>query len=189
MKRPDQIKEAPDQGMGDRVPPGQFLSNKFPVLTYGSEPEIDIATWQIRVFGLVQQEITLNWEQFSQLQWTTTVADFHCVTQWSQLDNTWEGVTFADLVAPAGPKPEDGLNASIRLEGIRDGLEVKIVPWPKQDKDGNDDALTEANDPHALHLEAFRPPTNPARPVAPTAATRKFNKSKRREKPHHPTLA
>ena len=106
MKRPDQIKTAPDQGLGDRVPPGQFVTEKFPVLTYGSEPDIDIDTWQIRVFGLVQQEITLHWEQFSALPWRTVNADFHCVTQWSALDNTWEGVGFADLVEAAGPLPE-----------------------------------------------------------------------------------
>ena len=106
MKRPDQVKTAPDQGMGDRVPPGQFLTTKFPVLTYGSEPTIDIDTWEIRVFGLVETEIPLNWGQFSQLDWTSTVSDFHCVTQWSQLDNHWEGVTFADLMALAVPKPE-----------------------------------------------------------------------------------
>ena len=103
MKRPEQVKSAPGQGLDGRVPPGQFLTTKFPVLTYGPEPKIDIDTWEIRVFGQVEREITLNWEQFSRLPWTTTVADFHCVTQWSQLDNTWEGVTLADLVAPAGP--------------------------------------------------------------------------------------
>ena len=106
MKRPDQVKTAPDQSMGDRVPPGQFLTEKFPVLTYGPEPKIDIDTWQIRVFGLVERDITLNWEEFSNLKWTTTLADFHCVTQWSKLDNTWEGVNFNDLVTAAGPKPE-----------------------------------------------------------------------------------
>ena len=103
MKRPDHVRSAPGQGLDGRVPPGQFLTTKFPVLTYGPEPKIDIDTWEIRVFGQVEREITLNWEQFSRLPWTTTVADFHCVTQWSQLDNTWEGVTLADLVAPAGP--------------------------------------------------------------------------------------
>ena len=106
MKRPDQVKTAPGQSLGDRVPPGQFLTDKFPVLTYGTEPKIDIDTWQIRVFGLVEREITLNWEEFSKLKWTTTLADFHCVTQWSRLDNTWEGVNFNELVAAAGPKPE-----------------------------------------------------------------------------------
>ncbi len=106
MKRPDQIKEAPDQGMGDRVPPGQFLSNKFPVLTYGSTPKVDLDTWKFRVFGLVEQEVELTWDQFTKLTWTTVTADFHCVTQWSSLDNTWEGVTFPDLMALAQPKPE-----------------------------------------------------------------------------------
>ncbi len=106
MKRPDQIKDAPDQGMGDRVPPGQFLSNKFPVLTYGSTPKVDLDTWKFRVFGLVEQEVELTWDQFTKLTWTTVTADFHCVTQWSSLDNTWEGVTFPDLMALAQPKPE-----------------------------------------------------------------------------------
>ena len=106
MKRPDQLKDAPDQGMGDRVPPGQFLSNKFPVLTYGSTPKVDLDTWKFRVFGLVEQEVELTWDQFSKLTWTTVTADFHCVTQWSSLDNTWEGVTFPDLMALAQPKPE-----------------------------------------------------------------------------------
>ena len=106
MKRPDQIKEAPDQGMVDRVPPGQFLSNKFPVLTYGSTPKVDLDTWKFRVFGLVEQEVELTWDQFTKLTWTTVTADFHCVTQWSSLDNTWEGVTFPDLMTLAQPKPE-----------------------------------------------------------------------------------
>ncbi len=106
MKRPDQLKDAPDQGMGDRVPPGQFLSNKFPVLTYGSTPKVDLDTWKFRVFGLVEQEVELTWDQFTKLTWTTVTADFHCVTQWSSLDNTWEGVTFPDLMALAQPKPE-----------------------------------------------------------------------------------
>lgn len=106
LKRPDQVKTAPDQGMGDRVPPGQFLSNKFPVLTYGSSPEVDINTWKFRVFGLVEQEIELDWEQFTKLEWGGMTADFHCVTQWSSLDNVWEGVLFSTLIAAARPKPE-----------------------------------------------------------------------------------
>ena len=106
MKRPDQIKNAPGQGMGDRVPPGQFLSNKFPVLTYGSTPKVNLATWTIRVFGLVEHEVELTWEQFKALQWTTVTADFHCVTQWSSLDNTWEGATLSSLVSLAGVQPQ-----------------------------------------------------------------------------------
>ena len=102
MKRPDRIKTAPDQGYGERVPPGQFVTNKFPVLTYGTEPKIDIKTWRMRVFGLVDREVTLEWSQFAALPWQKVEADFHCVTQWSSLDNTWEGVWLSDLVALAG---------------------------------------------------------------------------------------
>ncbi len=106
MKRPDQIKKAPDQGLGDRVPPGQFLSKKFTVMTYGPRPDVDLKTWKFRIFGLVEKEVALNWEQFIQIGWTTINSDFHCVTQWSSLDNTWEGVRFADIAALARPKLE-----------------------------------------------------------------------------------
>ena len=106
MKRPDQIKKAPDQGHGDRVPPGQFLTAKFPVLTYGPTPKIDLASWQLRVFGLVEGEVEFDWEGFLALPWTTVNADFHCVTQWSALDNVWEGVLFSDVMGLVVPKPE-----------------------------------------------------------------------------------
>ena len=106
MKRPDQIKDAPHLGPESRVPPGQFLTNKFPVLTYGSAPKVDLATWRFRVFGLVGQEIELDWESFIKLGLTIITADFHCVTQWSALDNTWEGIALSRLVAMAQPKPE-----------------------------------------------------------------------------------
>jgi DMSO/TMAO reductase YedYZ molybdopterin-dependent catalytic subunit len=105
MKRPDQVKTAPDQGLGQRVPPGQFVSQKFPVLTYGSAPKVDLKTWKIRVFGLVEQEVELGWEAFTRLDWVAVNADFHCVTQWSSLDNLWEGVAFSTLMAAARPRP------------------------------------------------------------------------------------
>ncbi len=106
MKRPDQIKTTPDQGPGSRVPPGQFLSKKFPVLTYGSSPEVDLASWKLRVYGLVQREVELDWQQLQELDWTIVTADFHCVTQWSSLDNTWEGVPFATVASLAQPDQE-----------------------------------------------------------------------------------
>ena len=104
LKRPDQVKEAPNQG--ERVPPGQFLSKKFPVLTYGSPPKVDMDTWTFKVFGVVNQEVTLDWQQFTELDWQALDADFHCVTQWSALDQTWEGVPAATLLDLAGVKPE-----------------------------------------------------------------------------------
>ena len=106
LKRPDQVKSAPDQGYGERVPPGQFVTTKFPVLTYGPEPEVDINSWTIRVFGLVEREISLDWRQFAELPWQVLEADFHCVTQWSALDQTWEGVALSDLLGLSGVSPE-----------------------------------------------------------------------------------
>ncbi len=105
LKRPDQAKIAPDPGLGARVPPGQFLTKRFPVLTYGPAPQIDIATWRLRVFGLVGREVELDWSQCSHLRWKSVAADFHCVTQWSCLDNTWEGVSFAEVASLAQPSP------------------------------------------------------------------------------------
>ena len=106
MKRPDRVKTAPDQGYGERVPPGQFVTTKFPVLTYGPEPKIDIDKWNIRVFGLVDNEVTLDWQQFAALPWQVLDADFHCVTQWSALDQTWEGVALSDLLELSGVSPQ-----------------------------------------------------------------------------------
>ena len=105
MKRPDQVKAGSAYSPDSRVPPGQFLTKKFPVLTYGSTPKVDIESWRLRVFGLVTQEVELDWTQFSSLPWDTIVADFHCVTQWSALDQTWEGVPFAQVASLAQPSP------------------------------------------------------------------------------------
>ena len=103
LKRPDQVKTAPPSG--ERVPPGQFVAKTFPVLTYGDTPQIDLSSWQIRVWGLVRQEITIDWAQFLDLPWVTIDADFHCVTQWSALDQTWEGVMISALLERAGVLP------------------------------------------------------------------------------------
>jgi len=106
MKRPDQMKKAPDQGYQDRVPPGQFVAKKFPVLTYGPTPKIDLGSWQLRIFGLVEEDLELTWEQFTSQPWSQVDADFHCVTQWTALDNVWEGVLFSDLIRLVRLRPE-----------------------------------------------------------------------------------
>ena len=103
LKRPDQVKTAPPAG--ERVPPGQFVAKTFPVLTYGETPQIDLSSWQIRVWGLVRQEITMDWAQFLDLPWVIVDADFHCVTQWSALDQTWEGVMISALLERSGVLP------------------------------------------------------------------------------------
>ena len=127
MKRPDQIKAAPEHEHGDRVPPGQFVTKKFPVLTYGPAPQIDLASWRLRVFGLVERELELDWEQFKALAWNTLDADFHCVTQWSALDNIWEGVLVSDIVELVNPKPEAEYIMAHCYGGYTSNLPIEAV--------------------------------------------------------------
>ena len=107
-----------------RVPPGQTLTAKWPVLHYGSVPRIDISSWDFRISGLVEETVTLSWSQFQELPRITKENDIHCVTRWSKLDNTWEGVAVADVLALARPLPtashvlvhaEHGFTANLTL--------------------------------------------------------------------------
>ena len=90
----------------NRLPPGQSLTNKFPVLHYGSVPKVDLASWDFRIFGRVEEEVTWNWEQFNRLPRTNVLMDIHCVTRWSKVDTVWEGVSLATLVAEGFIKPK-----------------------------------------------------------------------------------
>ena len=91
---------------GRDAPPGQYITDKFPVLSYGATPRIDLKAWQFRIFGLVKEELTLSWEEFQALPQIAVTRDFHCVTQWSRRDNLWEGVRFREVAKLARPNPE-----------------------------------------------------------------------------------
>jgi DMSO/TMAO reductase YedYZ molybdopterin-dependent catalytic subunit len=81
-----------------RLPPGQSLTQKFPVLHYGAVPAFNPATWNFQIYGEVESPITFTWEQFSQLPRRKIVMDIHCVTRWSKFDTEWEGVSIKDLL-------------------------------------------------------------------------------------------
>ena len=104
VERLRRVKSRPDGNRGGRVPPGQFVTEKFPVLHYGSVPAVELATWDFRVFGLVETPITLTWDQFRALPETTLTTDIHCVTRWSKLDTTWTGVLWRDFIEALGVK-------------------------------------------------------------------------------------
>ena len=89
--------EAKVKGEG-RLPPGQALTNRFPVLHYGPVPRFNEATWDLRVFGEVEEEKRWTWAEFNQLPRTKIVMDLHCVTRWSKFDTEWEGVALKTLV-------------------------------------------------------------------------------------------
>jgi DMSO/TMAO reductase YedYZ molybdopterin-dependent catalytic subunit len=88
------------------MPPGQSLTLKWPVLYYGSVPRFDPETWDLRLYGLVDSPLTLNWKEFNALPKIQRTSDFHCVTRWSRFDNQWQGVAFQELLGRVRPKPE-----------------------------------------------------------------------------------
>ena len=81
-----------------RLPPGQSLTQKFPVLHYGPVPRFNPATWDLRVWGEVEDEVRWSWDEFNQLPRTKVLMDIHCVTRWSKFDTEWEGVSVKTLV-------------------------------------------------------------------------------------------
>jgi DMSO/TMAO reductase YedYZ molybdopterin-dependent catalytic subunit len=81
-----------------RLPPGQSLTLKWPVLHEGSIPQFDPQTWDFRVSGLVEEPLRLSWQEFSNLAQTEVLADMHCVTRWSRFDNHWGGVPALELM-------------------------------------------------------------------------------------------
>jgi DMSO/TMAO reductase YedYZ molybdopterin-dependent catalytic subunit len=81
-----------------RLPPGQSLTQKFPVLHYGPVPRFDPLTWDFKVWGEVETPLRLSWEEFSQLPKTSLKMDIHCVTRWSKFDTEWQGVSLKTLI-------------------------------------------------------------------------------------------
>ena len=115
------------EGMEERVPPGQFVTPKMPVMTYGGTPRVSVDQWRLQLDGLVEQPAELDWQQFNALAVAFEVADFHCVTQWSRLNVAWEGVLASEVVELARPKPEaayvlvycyDGYTTNLALEWL-----------------------------------------------------------------------
>ncbi len=110
-----------------RLPPGQSLTLKWPVLHYGSVPPFDPRTWEFRIAGLVEKPVRLTWEEFTRLPQKEVVADMHCVTRWSRFDNRWEGVPFTEVLKLVQPKPgakyalvhgEQGYTANVPLDDL-----------------------------------------------------------------------
>lgn len=118
-------KASPDE----RIPAGQKLVTNFPVLDLGIRPDVSTANWTLRVYGLVENELNLDWAAFRKLPQIKDTSDFHCVTRWSMLDVEWEGVKAQDLLMLAVPLETahfvtlhsyDGYTTNISLEALLD---------------------------------------------------------------------
>lgn len=116
----------------DRVPPGQYVTEKFPVLHYGSVPSYKnlAETWDLRVWGEIEEPVRFSFADFRALPTIQITTDIHCVTRWSKLDTLWEGVQFKEFLKHIPPlKPgatflmahcEQGFTANVPLEIMND---------------------------------------------------------------------
>jgi DMSO/TMAO reductase YedYZ molybdopterin-dependent catalytic subunit len=96
---------APARNAG-RLPPGQHLTTKWPVLDLGTEPVIRHEDWTLRIEGCVKGPTTLTWHDFLDLPQTKIRSDIHCVTAWSRYDNDWEGIATTALLSALPPLPD-----------------------------------------------------------------------------------
>ena len=131
-----------DSAVADRIPPGQYRTDKFPVLHYGSVPHTDLATWDFRVWGEVDNPITLTWTEFKALPRKTVETDIHCVTRWSKLDTVWEGVPIQEILRLAQVRPTARFVVAHAEQGY-----TAIVPMTVLDDDDGILAVTFAGEP------------------------------------------
>lgn len=130
VERLKRVKNVPGSGSDERVPPGQFLTDKFPVLHYGSVPVYaNLANWDLRVFGLVEQPLRFTWDALMNLPRNDQTVDIHCVTRWSKLDTQWGGIPWREFLKLIKVKPEAthvmahceyGFTANIALDILDD---------------------------------------------------------------------
>jgi DMSO/TMAO reductase YedYZ molybdopterin-dependent catalytic subunit len=128
----------------ERLPPGQYLTEKWPVLHAGSVPRTDLAMWDFKIFGEVENPLTLTWDELQALPAQEVTVDIHCVTRWSRFDTTFRGVHWSALAERVAPKAtarfvvahaEQGFTANIPLAALED--ENALIAY-----EANGDALT-----------------------------------------------
>ncbi|MBP3962653.1 sulfite oxidase-like oxidoreductase [Paenibacillus lignilyticus] len=95
-----------DAALAHRLPPGQALTERFPILHEGEVPNYSLPDWRLRIFGEVENEMEFSLEQLQTMKQSQVLCDIHCVTRWSKFDTTWDGILFKDLLPLLGVKPE-----------------------------------------------------------------------------------
>jgi DMSO/TMAO reductase YedYZ molybdopterin-dependent catalytic subunit len=125
LERVFRRKELEDQSRRQgRLPPGQSLTQKFPVLHYGPVPVFNPSTWDFRIWGEIEEDKKWTWEELNQLPHTRLTLDIHCVTRWSKLDTTWEGISVRQLVQLGWVKPKS--SARYVLQHAEYGFTVNL---------------------------------------------------------------
>jgi DMSO/TMAO reductase YedYZ molybdopterin-dependent catalytic subunit len=110
-----------------RLPPGQYLTEKWPVLHAGDVPDTDLATWDFRVFGEVETPLRLAWEEFAELPTVEVTQDIHCVTRWSRFDTTFRGVAWQVLKERIGQKPSARYAIAHAEQGFTANVPIRFL--------------------------------------------------------------
>jgi DMSO/TMAO reductase YedYZ molybdopterin-dependent catalytic subunit len=122
----------------DRLPPGQTLTDGFPVLDLGSKPEVPVDKWELRLDGEVENPQMISWQQLNDLPQATMTSDIHCVTAWSRFDNRWDGVLISTLLELCRPLPSakavmihgyDGYHTNIQLADLCNPNAMIATSW------------------------------------------------------------
>jgi len=125
-----------------RLPPGQILTAKWPVLHYGTVPQVDLATWRFEVRGAVARSFTLTWDELLALPRQETACDIHCVTRWTRYDNVFAGVPVQALLERAAATAQ----ATYALVHAEQGFTTNL-PLADLDRPANLLALTHNGEP------------------------------------------
>jgi DMSO/TMAO reductase YedYZ molybdopterin-dependent catalytic subunit len=110
-----------------RLPPGQYLTEKWPVLHAGSVPHTDLAAWDFRVWGEVDRPLTLSWEEFSALPTVEITQDIHCVTRWSRFDTTFRGVPWTTIEERIGQRPSARYAIAHAEQGFTSNVPISFL--------------------------------------------------------------
>jgi DMSO/TMAO reductase YedYZ molybdopterin-dependent catalytic subunit len=126
-----------DKGLDPaRLPPGQYLTEKWPVLHAGTVPQTDLASWDFKVFGEVEEPLTLGYDELQALPQTEVTVDIHCVTRWSRFDTGFKGVHWRELAKLVRPRQtaryvlahaEQGFTSNVPLEALED--DNALIAW------------------------------------------------------------
>jgi DMSO/TMAO reductase YedYZ molybdopterin-dependent catalytic subunit len=110
-----------------RIPPGQYSTEKWPVLHYGSVPAADLTRWDFRIFGEIDNPFTFDWAAFRQMPRKSTHTDIHCVTRWTRLDMDFEGVPIQHILELAQVKPSAGFVVAHCEQGYTANLPLEVL--------------------------------------------------------------
>jgi len=132
----------PKREKSERLPPGQYETGDFPVLSLGPTPTISKDDWVVEISGLIENPIRLNWQELSKLPQEAVIKDIHCVTKWSKFDTKWQGVSLDEIIKIVRPNPRathiiahshDNYSTNLPIEDVANGKAFVALSYDGKD--------------------------------------------------------